>query len=50
MLRARIEELASKNTEGELTNSERIEYEGYVQANKSIAILQAKAKTLLDNS
>ncbi len=31
-LRARIEELASKNTEGELTDSERAEYEGYIQA------------------
>jgi hypothetical protein len=49
-LRARIEELASKNTEGELTDSERAEYEGYVQANKFIAILQAKAKKLLNNS
>ncbi len=48
-LRARIEELASKHTEGELTDSERAEYEGYVQANKFIAILQAKAKKLLDN-
>ena len=48
-LRARIEELASKSTEGELTDSERAEYEGYIQANKFIAILQAKAKKLLDN-
>ncbi len=46
-LRARIEELARKNTEGELTDAERAEYEGYVQANKFIAILQAKAKRLL---
>ncbi len=48
-LRARIEELASKNTEGELTESERAEYEGYIQANKFVAILQAKAKKLLEN-
>lgn len=47
-LRTRIEELAQKNTEGELTESERAEYEGYVQANKFIAILQAKAKKLLN--
>jgi hypothetical protein len=46
-LRARIEELANKNTEGELTDAERAEYEGYVQANKFIAILQAKANKLL---
>ncbi len=48
-LHARIEELACKNTEGELTESERAEYEGYIQANKFIAILQAKAQKLLDN-
>ena len=48
-LRARIEELASKHTEGELTDSEQAEYEGHVQANQFIAILQAKAKKLLDN-
>lgn len=42
-LRARIEVLASKNTEGELTDAERAEYEGYVHANKLVAILQAKA-------
>ena len=46
-LRARIEEFANKNTEDELTAAERAEYEGYVQANKFIAILQAKAKKLL---
>jgi hypothetical protein len=46
-LRARIEELAAKSTEGELTDAERAEYEGYVQANKFIAILQAKAQKLL---
>lgn len=48
-LRARIEELASKSTEGELTDSEQAEYEGYIQANKFIAILQAKAKKRLNN-
>lgn len=46
-LRARIEELAEKNTEGELTEAERAEYEGYVRANKFIATLQAKARKLL---
>jgi hypothetical protein len=48
-LRTRIEEAAGKSTEGELTDAERAEYEGYVQANKFIAILQAKAKKLLTN-
>jgi hypothetical protein len=46
-LRSRIEELAAKNTEGELTDQERAEYEGYVQANKFVAVLQAKARKLL---
>jgi hypothetical protein len=43
----RIEELARKNTEGDLTDQERAEYEGYVKANKFIAILRAKARKLL---
>ena len=46
-LRRRIEELAGKNTEGELTGPERSEYEGYVRANNFIAILQAKARKML---
>jgi hypothetical protein len=46
-LQARIEELADKNTEGQLTPEELAEYEGYVQANKFIATLQAKARKLL---
>jgi hypothetical protein len=49
-MRERIEELACKSTEGELTDSERAEYEGYIQANKFVAILQAKAKKLLEHS
>jgi hypothetical protein len=46
-IQARIEELARKSTEGELTDQERAEYEGYVRANKFIATLQAKARKLL---
>jgi hypothetical protein len=49
-LRARIEELAQKSTEGELTEKERAEYEGYVRANKFVATLQANARKLLANS
>jgi hypothetical protein len=45
-LQARIEELASKNNEGQLTKSERAEYAGYVRANKFIAILRRKAREL----
>jgi hypothetical protein len=42
-LRKRIEELAGKSTEGELTEDERCEYEGYVRANKFAAILRRQA-------
>ncbi len=46
-LQSRIEELAIKSTEGELSKDERAEYEGYVRANKFIAILQRQARQLL---
>ena len=46
-LRTRIEELAQKSNEGDLTEKEQAEYEGYVRANKFIATLQAKARKLL---
>lgn len=46
-LQRRIEELAEKANEGELTDDERAEYQGYAQANKFIAVLQAKARRLL---
>ena len=42
-LQARIEELARKSTEGELTEDERAEYAGYVRANKFDAILKRQA-------
>jgi hypothetical protein len=43
-LRTRIEQLAEKSTEGELTEEERAEYEGYVRANKFLAILRRQAR------
>ena len=46
-LQRRIEDLAGKANEGELTDDERAEYQGYAQANKFIAVLQAKARSLL---
>ena len=46
-IQTRIEQLASKSTEGRLTDEERAEYEGYVKATKFIATLQAKARKLL---
>lgn len=45
-LRGRIEELASKSTEGELTAEERAEYEGYVRANKFVATLRREARSM----
>ena len=47
VLQARIEVLACRATEGELSDEERAEYEGYVRANKFIAILQRQAQRLL---
>jgi len=46
-IQARIEELATKSNEGQLTDSERAEYEGYVRANKFVAILQREARRTL---
>ena len=46
-LQQKIEELAQKANEGELTEAERAEYQGYVRANKFVAVLQAKARKLL---
>jgi hypothetical protein len=46
-LQKRIEELSAKANEGELTAEEQAEYEGYVRANKFVAILQSKARKLL---
>ena len=47
-LQARIEELAEKSSEGHLTDQERAEYEGYVRANKFVAVLQRQAKRLAE--
>lgn len=47
---ARIDKLARKCNEGELSDSERREYETYVYAIDFIAILQAKARAFLKRS
>ena len=44
---ARVEALAEKCDEGQLTAEERNEYEAYVQASTLVGILQAKARRLL---
>ena len=46
-LRARIEELAHKSSEGELTEREQAEYQGYVKANNFIAVMQARTRKML---
>lgn len=46
-LQDRLESLADKSTEGELTADEREEYETYVHAIHVISILQAKARKRL---
>ncbi len=45
---ARIEELATKSTEGELSDQERAEFHGYVRANKFIATLQRQLRRVLN--
>lgn len=47
-LAARIDELAAKSAEGQLSSAEMAEYAGYVRANKFVAILQVRAKKLLE--
>jgi hypothetical protein len=47
---ARIDKLARKCNEGQLTDVERREYETYVNAIDFIAILQAKARAFLKRS
>jgi hypothetical protein len=44
---ARIDLLAEKCTEGELSDDERVEYETYVRTGDIIAHLQSKARSLL---
>ena len=46
-LEARMDYLADKCNEGELTPDERREYEMYLMANHFIAMLKAKARILL---
>ncbi len=49
-LHDRIELLASKSTEDELTDDERAEYQGYVRANKFIAMIQRQARRMAGNA
>ena len=49
-VQARIDELADKSNEGELTDQERAEYIAYVDAIDVVSILQAKARKLVVDS
>ena len=49
-LRDRIEQLASKSTEGALSPEEREEYLGYIRANKFVAVLRREAKKFKSGS
>lgn len=40
----RVNSLAERANEGELTDSERAEYEAYIEANNLVAILKAEAQ------
>ena len=46
-VQARVDELADKCTEGNLTAEERAEYESYVHAIRVIGVLQAQARGIL---
>ena len=46
-LQARLDKLASKANDGQLTDAERQEYEDYVDAIDFIGIFQAKARAVL---
>jgi hypothetical protein len=48
-IQARVDELADKCNEGELTDAERGEYDDYLQAFHLIEILQLKARRALTN-
>ena len=49
-VQARLEELAGKSTEGQLSSEERAEYATAVAAIEFISVLQAKARRLLRQS
>lgn len=47
-LAERVSILADKANEGELSEAEHAEYEGYIEANDWLAMLQAEARVHLD--
>ncbi len=49
-LQRRVEELARKSNEGDLTDEERREYQAYVDAGDVVAAMQAVARRLLKSA
>ncbi len=49
-LQSRIDELAEKCNEGQLTTEEEAEYDAYVRAMDVLAILQAKARSVAQSN
>jgi len=49
-VQARVDELATKCNEGELTERERADYEKYVRVGNLFALIKAKAKRVLADS
>ena len=46
-MQARIDLLAERNAEGEITAEEREEFEAYVSAASFLSVLQAEARSIL---
>jgi len=49
-LAMRVSELAERANEGELSLADREEYEGYIEANNLLAVLQAEARFRLSQN
>jgi hypothetical protein len=49
-LQARVDELADKNTEGQISTEELAEYDEYLQFAGFVAALQPRARALLSNT
>jgi hypothetical protein len=49
-IQARVDQLATKCNEGELSAEERTEYEDYVRIGNLLALIKAKAKRVLAES
>jgi hypothetical protein len=46
-IQARIEELAERCNEGQLTEAERVEYDGYVEGAEIVSLIKLKARRFL---